>query len=95
MSPWPDTAHLPDPAFVLPREPTPAVITVLGLSGWELQTVARVLQRAGVSAPRHPADVQAHALAFLLPYAIAYGDDWWVQAQSVLAALMPNDKETP
>ncbi len=87
MIAWPDNTHLPDQAFVLPREPTPAVIQVLRLMPWQTIPISRVLQRAGFSVPTRTEDEQAHVMFFLLPYAIAFGDDWWVQAHAQLSII--------
>lgn len=89
MTGWPDTARLPDEAFVLPRQPTPAVLQVLRLAPPEVMEVARVLERAGVSVPRHPRDSYAHVLFFLLPFAIAFEDDWWSRAEAHLQLIDP------
>ena len=89
MIAWPDTTHLPADAFELPRQPTPAVLQVLRLLPTELHDVGRVLERAGFSVPRHPRDSFASALFFLLPYAIAYGDEWWPRAEAQLALMDP------
>lgn len=87
--PWPDTTHLPADAFELPREPTPALVGLLRQLPTVTREVSRILQRAGFSVPREPADEHAHALFFLLPYAIAFGDDWWVRAREQLELMDP------
>ena len=89
MSAWPDTTHLPAAAFELPRAPTPSLMAVLRLTDRELFEVGRLLERGGFSVPRHPRDTVAHAILFLLPYANAYGDDWWTRAQAQLLLMDP------
>lgn len=86
-----EPAPLPDDAYVLPRELTPAVQQVLRLMPWETRDVARVLEKAGRSVPRKCEDEQAHAMFFLLPYAIAFGDDWWIHAHAALVAMNPKE----
>jgi len=93
--PWPDTTHLPLHAFQLPPgEPSSSVLQVLRVPPDVINMTARILERAGFSVPRHPRDSYARALWFLLPYALAYADDWWERALEQLKTL-EDAKETP
>ena len=94
MSAWPDTTHLPAEAFTLPRRPTSSMMAVMRQTQEDLLMVGRTLERGGFSVPTHPRDRYAHAVLFLLPYAIAFGDDWWDRAREQLELMNPNGERS-
>jgi hypothetical protein len=59
-----------------PSEMTPALAEVLGMPNFVLHPFWMALREVGVAIKPRYEDEQAAALHFLIPFALAHGDDW-------------------
>ena len=70
-----------------PKDLTPALKDVLGLPNYKLHPIWMSLREVGVVINKRYEDEQAAALHFLIPIALAHGDDWQPHAADRLLKL--------
>ncbi|HEX7852294.1 MAG TPA: hypothetical protein VF503_01200 [Sphingobium sp.] len=70
-----------------PDHVPPALAEVLGMPPHELYPIWMALREVGIDVPRRYEGEVASALHFLIPFAIAFPDDWRGAAANELVAL--------
>lgn len=86
------TPATPPTVVTLPVEMTPAMREVLGLPNFMCSPFAEQLRLGGHEIPRKAEEEQAAVIWWLLPFAVAHGEDWRpIAVKSIPGPLKPKD----